>query len=207
MWIKILTVLLGLQPYYTDDEAPDARVERLTTIAKAIDYASARGTCSGAFEEWVECRPVWSGDQESLAAALIVVAQNESNLALHIHQGRCREHECDATIIRDAAGNRVRIHQARSMWQVHYCSLIREEWSNMNGTSLWATSDAAWASAKLLAGNRSRCKTTMGMFGGYGSGASCTSPGARSRAAQAERVASQIRLAQPSGVELLALAD
>lgn len=207
MWTQILTVLLTLQPYFGDQESPDERVERMVVIAKAIDYASARGTCSGAFEEWVECRPIWRSDQESLAAALIVIAQNESNLALHVHQGRCGPKECDAIMVRNAQGERVLYHQARSLWQVHYSSLIREEWPNMAGTSLWSTSDAAWASARMLAGHRRRCLTDTGMFGGYGTGGSCTSPSAQRRAAQTARVASQIRRSAKAPAEPVMVAS
>ena len=207
MWTQILTVLLTLQPYFGDQESPAERTERLEIIAKAIDYASARATCSGAFEEWVGCRPVWRGDRTSLAAALIVVAQNESNLALHVHQGRCKPKECDAIVDRNPQGERVVVHQARSLWQVHYSSLIREEWPNMAGTSLWATSDAAWASARMLAGHRSRCLTDTGMFGGYGTGGSCMSPSAQRRAAQTARVASQIRQAAKAPAEPLLVAS
>ncbi len=187
MWEAILVVLLGLRPCELDRETPEDRRARLEVVSQSVEYAAARATCSGAFAEWVECQPIWRRSRSELTALLVTVAYEESKLALHVHAGRCRDHECDAI----SSGGSI-VHRARSLWQVHYSPAFREEWENIPGTTLWQTSDAAWAATRVLAMGERRCGTVLGSLAGYLGLPNCRGEPALRRLVMAERIEREI---------------
>jgi hypothetical protein len=200
MWNAILTVLLGLQPHQYDAEEPPAeRAERMATIAKAIDYASSRVTCSGPWSE-VECDRRYPGSQVELASLLLAIGHMESGFAGPIQDGRCRDHECDAYRRSDGTV----AHRARSYWQVHRNSRLEEVWDEMVGIEQWPTNNSAWAAAIVLAGHRYRCKTVLGALSGYAGVPSCDWDSAQERATFAKRLAVKLRQAQRAPAPALA---
>jgi hypothetical protein len=193
MWQILLTILLGLRPYSLDQEAAPDRSARLETVAKAIEYASSRATCQGAFTAWAECSPIYHGARIELAALLLVMAQEESGLALHVHEGRCRPHECDAAMVRGQL-----VHRARSLWQVHYHPAFAEEWPNLAGTATWPTNDAAWAATVVLSLGDPR-RTLRTAVCNYLGAEDCRSPVVDHRLRLVWRYQAELRAALPGG--------
>jgi hypothetical protein len=187
MWHAILTVLLGLRPHSTDTETPAERAARMEVVARAIDYASARATCSGPWTE-VECSPIYRGSRLELASLLLALGIEESGFAERIHKNRCAPTECDAHRLRDG---RV-VHRSRSVWQVQHNQAIAAEWENATGTSTWQTFDAAWAATVVLSGSRLRCGSVTGAVSGYAGSPSCAWSGAPRRVALANRMGEAI---------------
>jgi hypothetical protein len=156
----IVTILIGLPAYYTDQEAPEEREARLRTIATAIATSCDEATCVSQGED---CVPVFSGTLNQCVAASITMGFWESRFAKHIHEGKCRsgyrskttgkwiKGECDEHVAFNVHGQMIgQVFTSRSMWQMKYDSLIADEWHGMNGTSQEATNLAAWAATKKL---------------------------------------------------------
>lgn len=183
MWRILLPILLEYSPHHLDLETEVERAARMEVIARSVDYAASRATCSCAFQEWVECRPVYDGTREELGSMLVAVARSESYLALHVHEGRCGTNECDAV-----SRSGTIVHRARSLWQVHFHQDFAEEWENMPGVTLWSTSDAAWAASVVLAMGKRRCGTRLGALTAYLGHYGCSSPEGTARLLAAETV-------------------
>jgi hypothetical protein len=193
MWRAILLTLLSLDPCYTDNEEPEAREERMTVVAKAIDYAASRATCSGAYAEYQECSRLYRGSRTELAAMLAGIGYEETRFSLHVHEGRCGETECDSVVTRDKRGQVVLVtHRARSPWQVHYNRFLGEVWGEMAGTSQWETANAAWAATVVLSWSKRRCRDRLGALSGYAGSRSCRWPGAPARLVFVERIEAQL---------------
>jgi hypothetical protein len=166
----VLSLLLGLPAHGLDAEDAAARQARLSTVARAIELASQRATCSGEFES-PDCQSIWSGETEDLSLLLVTQAWWESRLARHIHEGRCRVFECDA--FRSMRTGRIE-HRARTLWQLQRTSLVVDEWSKMVGADLESTYHAAWGATKVLARGYRACGTIAGSIGYYSGAGRCT---------------------------------
>lgn len=177
--VVLTTILMSLPSFYEDKESSQEREDRMTVIATAITNTAFEATCSINTEE---CVPVFNGTNQELAIGLVTVGFWESRFAEHIHKNKCRRGgedkngvwhrgECDEILFgkdgkvldkpQDLLVGR-RYFRARSMWQVQYENLIKEEWNRMIGkdkdgsdlfspTSLEATTAATWAATKKFA--------------------------------------------------------
>jgi hypothetical protein len=175
MWALLLKLALTLPVYKDDVDEPQAeRLERLTTIAKSIDSASARATCTG---EPAGCRRVWPGSRKELAVLLLLVANEETRLSKRVHADECRPYECDRGL-------------AKSPWQLHASTTLpRATWETIGGTDYESTSAAAWGAARMLSANRFRCGQLPGdwvelTLAGYATGLACEWAPAKGRAAR-----------------------
>ena len=90
----VLGLLSGLPAYHGDGETDEARRTRLDSPAEAIVEVART-----------------SDD----VVALVALAEAESRLAAHVHQGRCRPWECDGGL-------------ARGLWQNHEGSVAPAVW-------------------------------------------------------------------------------
>jgi hypothetical protein len=194
--------MLTFTPWYGDVESSQDRAARLHTIARAINHASLTAVCSPDApplpslvtsadendaddseenqEPVVEtaCKRLWNGEAKELAFLLLTQARYETNLALHVHQGKCRVHlgECD--------GGR-----AASLWQLQWGPhLPKEQWSQLSGTDLLATTHAAFEAARILSRARNYCGTTTGAIALFGTGRTCEHEPAKKRAAFMRRL-------------------
>lgn len=152
-----------------DTETSEARYERIETIAKAIDYASDRATCSGQFNT-PDCKKQSPFNKVGTAAVLLETAIQESRFAQNIHEGNCSKNECDSHKLKDGTV----AFKARTFWQLHESKIIEDEWDEMVGTSQEATNAAAWAAIKTLNSAYWTCGGTVdGMFSAYAGVSSC----------------------------------
>jgi len=159
--IGIAIILSQLPVPVIDRHEPD-RERRLQSIAIAIERASERATCTGAFA-LETCRPIASSATR-VAAELIVLAAAETDLRRNVHADECGPHECDASRYRVRGVIHIE-HKARSLWQLHRApSWSLEKWESLAGLSQEATNAAAWEAAKFMAGGHGACKTTAGAF-------------------------------------------
>jgi hypothetical protein len=122
---QVLDALRGLPCYYEDRDKPDEKAAQLKGVAFAIHRAS--------------------GGDAQIAALLIVIAFHESTLSIRIHQGLCKQNECDHG-------------KAASLWQLHESARIPlEEWKALAGEDPATTLKAAIATAQLLQALRHSC--------------------------------------------------
>jgi hypothetical protein len=181
--LYILFILVGLQPSYLDGETEEERVIRLSSVAIGIDVATARATCAEGYDV-PECEPIWPRTRRELAFLLITKAWWESRIARNVHENKCRRWtrddgievgECDYD-------NKRRIFKARTVWQMQRTRLSAPEWKVMVGTSVKATTAAAWAATKNLAYHHERCgETIIGAISGYSGAGHCRWRGAGRR--------------------------
>lgn len=185
---EILVVLmLGMPAYHLDKEPEAERRARLEVIAEAVVDASALATCTSPYAR-PGCGVLWRGSQRDLALLLVTQAYWESRLAKNIHEGRCRRFECDPHVNRRTG---LLEHRSRTMWQMQYNLLIAEEWDAMQGATLEATRNAAWAATKLLSRGFLTCRTIAGAISRYAGLGRCSWAGANGRVKHFE----QLRLA------------
>jgi len=186
----VLAVLLSLQPW-KGDKAEIGRADRMATIADAIVTSADDATCFRKSSQ--ECKVVWPGSREQLAATLIAIGWNESHFAAHVHALKCRKGECDEATVLGDGGKPVRIFRARSPWQVHRSSLTSAYWDEIKGDDLASTRAAARAAALLLSGSLARCGSLKGAIAGYATGSSCTWGNAAKRAKQSRDIEEKLR--------------
>ena len=176
-FIQFITmVLLSMVPSYGDKEPWDHRIQRMEIVAKAIDDASARATCSDLYAE-EKCKRLWPGSKRDLAMLLVTKGFWESGFAKNVHEGKCRPFECDASKVN---GNV--IHRARSPWQIQRTGLVtNEEYAKMKFASLESTTLAAIVATRYLAMGMGKCHTIPGAISIYGGAGVCNWPGAMGR--------------------------
>ena len=122
MFEALLSLLMGLTPWYGDVEAEKARETRLRVVATSIAAAAKTR-------------------QE--AVLLVTMGEFESHYALHIHEGRCGEHpksrkgECDYGL-------------AGSPWQLLRGKWNHSAWPGYIGVGAEPTGRAAKAALKPL---------------------------------------------------------
>lgn len=177
----ILLILLSLVPSYQDTENWQQRTARMTIIAHAIDDAASFQTCTGKYGNDQQCKRTWPYTKKELVMFLITIANEESHFARHIHEGNCKDHQCDPSI--NAKGEKY--FKARSLWQIQKTGFVKsdEEWKRMLGSSQEATTTAAHVAARIIRSGRLSCGTVKGVFSLY-AGIGCgnwDSPRARNR--------------------------
>ena len=154
----LLVVLLSLQGAYHDDETWIERTIRMGAAARAIDEVASRATCTTPYND-SECRRVWPRGKKELALLLITKGWWESRFAKNVHEGKCRNFECDA--VKDGSGNVT--HLARTPWQMHYTGFMKPgEWDAMVGTDFESTRTAAWAATRILSRGARLCHNVQG---------------------------------------------
>ena len=167
----ILSILMSIPSYYKDVETKEERENRMEVVATSISNVSRLATCTGPWEGNEGCKPMFKGTPRELATALVTIAYHESTFAKHIHEGNCRPKECDAISYYDhRQKKRVTYFRARSMWQMHRSSKIRNEWDSMVGTTQAATDSAALAATKIWSGCFSSSSNVLNAFKCYGGG-------------------------------------
>jgi len=186
--VAAIVAVLKSYPVAQIDLHEENRDEHINIMGQAIHYAGDRAACIG-----IEgpCKRI--AEPLQVVAELIVQAERESALASNVWSDECKPWECDPSKYR-ANGVVVIVHKARSPWQLHQNGWSAERWEVIRGPSLFATSQAAWESAKMFAGGHGRCKSTAGAFAALADGHSCTSKQSEDRAAEVERV--KVRLMQ-----------
>jgi len=175
--IKFITVvLLSMEPSYGDKEPWDDRTQRMEIVAKAIDDAAARATCSDPYA--VEtCKRLWPGSKRELALLLVTKGYWESRFAKNVHEGVCRPYECDASRVNGSV-----VHRARSPWQIQKTGLVsKEEYAQMKSSSLESTTMAAVVATRYLSVGMGKCHTIPGAIAIYGGAGSCNWKGALGR--------------------------
>lgn len=180
--IQYLTsLLLSLQPSYGDAETWDQRKARMERVAEAIEDAASKATCSDE-NETKDCVKIWSGDKKELAVLLVVQGSHESGFAKHVHEGRCRDYECDAE--KNENGKTVR-HRARSPWQLHKTGLVtHEEYSKMKSSDSESTKLSAHVAIRYLALGMKQCGTVNGALSIYAGVKGCNWAGSKIRVAR-----------------------
>ncbi len=175
-FVKFITLmLLSLEPSYGDKESWDARTERMTVIAKAIDDASSKATCSDVYAI-ASCQKTWKGSKKDLAILLVTKGYWESRFAKNVHEGKCGAKECDAILVN---GNIK--HKARSPWQIQRTLLVsKDEYSQMNSSTNESTTMSANIATRYLVVGMNTCHTIKGAIAQYG-GAGCNWSGADHR--------------------------
>jgi hypothetical protein len=195
MHAAILALLLSYAPWHEDAkrEAPGDRAARMAVLADGIHEATVRATCQGL----EPCTPIWPGPATELAAALARIGWFESRYASHVHAGRCRRYECDATKLKNG---RI-IFRATSTWQLQSSRLVpMAEWRTLAGTAQEPTSRAAWAAARVLAASYTRCAMPgqdglVGAVSLYATGRTCRWPRAAQRVSLIRRDAKRLAAA------------
>lgn len=180
--IQYLTsLLLSLQPSYGDAETWDQRKARMERVAEAIEDAASKATCSGE-NETKDCVKIWAGDKKELAVLLVVQGSHESGFAKHVHEGRCRDYECDAE--KNDNGKTVG-HRARSPWQLHKTGLVtHEEYSKMKSSDIEGTKLSAHVAIRYLALGMKQCGTVSGALSIYAGVKGCNWSGSKIRVAK-----------------------
>ncbi len=190
----LLLLMLGLPAPYHEHENVESRRARLGVIAQAITDASSRATCSDPRMAG-ECEKIWPGKQRDLALLLVTEAYWESRLALNVHEGNCREFECDPYRSRHGSV----VHRARTLWQMQYTRPIESEWNHMVGTDLASTRTAAWAAAKLLASAYRGCGSISGAISRLSGNGRCVWSGADRRIKLFEHLQRESERLNPQG--------
>jgi len=172
----ITTVLLSLQPSYGDGENWEQRQGRMEIIAKAIDDATSKATCTEKYNV-PGCEKIWNNDKKSLALLLVTKGYWESKFAKNVHEGKCRKYECDAYTVNGKVA-----HRARSLWQIQRTTLVnKDEYSKMNSSTFESTKMSAIVASRYLAEGMKKCNTIEGTIAVYGGAKTCTWVGAKQR--------------------------
>ena len=126
----------------------------------------------------------FSSDPLQIAAEVYTQGLFESSYWYRVHLGECLDKECDPEWRRGFGGEKIIVHNARTPWQLHRApAWTQEYWDGLEGTDFEATSEGAWAAAKLLASSRRRCGGSIeGAFAGYATGGFCFHVQAHKRA-------------------------
>lgn len=183
-------MLLGLPPHHLDHESAVDRQARLAVVASAISDSAKRAVCAEEYRT-EQCRPIWPGAELDLAALLVVQAYSESRLAKNVHEGRCRQYECDPVRVRTTGEVR---HRARSLWQIHDIAPVHEEWDVMVGADFESTRVAAWAAAKILSRGYRACGHIEGSITQYAGVNGCRWSEAARRGKLVSSLAARARL-------------
>jgi len=186
------SLLVSLPSYYSDHEAPPERAQRLYVIAEAVTSASAYATCTLDWSQAEWCTPIWpASERKELIVMEITQGFWESRFAKHVHEDHCGPDECDAIKLRDGSI----YHRARTPWQLQRTAYVAPYWNSMRGSSLVATTNAAYAAARVLSAARRRCGGKPELWiSGYGWGSCRVWGGARKRAAMYEALLRRGRL-------------
>lgn len=172
----IVSILLSLDPSYSDKETWAERTTRMEIIAEAIDDASSKATCEEKYNT-LDCKKKWINNRRSLTLLLITKGFWESKFAKNVHEGKCRPYECDSYTFN---GNT--FHRARSPWQIQRTGLVmKEEYDKMNSSTRESTVMSANVAVRYLAMGMNSCKTITGTMAIYGGAKSCNWDGVAPR--------------------------
>lgn len=172
MLLRILAVLMGTSPHYTDaEELPSERLSRLAPVAQQVDALTLRATCQGPWAER-ECRPIWGGSRRELAAAALALGREETWWAAYVGAGNCEEGPAGSRCDPDSEGR----PQARGYWQ-QWRAACPAIWATVPGSEEEVRAGVGCA-IRLLVSAYHRCRARAadpwaGAFSGY-AGASCT---------------------------------
>ncbi|MFA5053094.1 MAG: hypothetical protein WC565_03485 [Parcubacteria group bacterium] len=161
---SVMTMLLALPPAHADLDEQN-RSERVEVIASAISQATQRACCSGAYAS-EECSRLWAGSESSLAALIVTKGWWESRFALNVHLGECKPWECDAVKLSNGSV----MHLARTPWQFQRTAFSAPLWTDMVGTGIEPTRNAAWVAARILSHGMKSCKSIEGTIAWYATG-------------------------------------
>jgi hypothetical protein len=169
-------MILSLEPSYGDNEAWEARTERMKIVAHAIDDAANKATCSADYAI-PSCEKKWAGSKKELAVLLVTKGYWESRFAKNVHEGKCRAQECDAIVV----AGKIQ-HLARSPWQIQRApSLVSvEEYKQMNSATIEGTKVSANVATRYLSMGLNTCHNIKGAISMYG-GAGCNWEGSAGR--------------------------
>jgi hypothetical protein len=178
----ILVALLRL-PVFHEDLEEVGRIERMTTIAYAIESATIRATCGDAWPE-LGCRRIWKRSREELASLLVMKAWKETALCRRWHAGDCRGSECDHGT---SAG----------LWQLKPTPWMTEwPWDELAQTGFIPTAYSAWYAARILSCGLKTCGSVEGAVAIYATGSSCEWDEAAERVSLAVRIRRDIKRAR-----------
>lgn len=159
-----LLALLSLPPSYSDANEVD-RDARMRVIASAVSDASTKATCTESYST-PACVRIWDGTSKDLAALVLTKGWWESRYARNVHEGKCREHECDAVKLRNGDV----WHMARTPWQFQRTVFSEPVWTTFVGTDYEATRQAAWVATTILSRGMRACGSVQGAIAWYGIG-------------------------------------
>lgn len=182
--IKILATLFYLMSSQLGGTERETEIcnnaARMHVIAESVTTGSKRNICN---EEPIEEKICWKYNPEKLSFFVLMEGWYETKFERHIHEGKCRQHECDAVFRPTSSGKKVfSYHRARTPWQLHKTLYISsEEWRSMIGTDLTSTTTAATVAGRILSFTRNRCGSDLGAIGLYATGKTCRWSGAQGR--------------------------
>lgn len=173
---SLLAAALTFSSWHGDSETEEERFARLHTIAEAISIAAQNAVCMKGAPPLPElpgdaappststpCSLLWRGSARELSFLLLTQAYFETHLARHVHEGKCRVNlgECDGG-------------KATSLWQLQAgAHLSRSKWEKLSGTTLAATTHAAFEASRALSRGRNYCGSVRGAIGLYATGRTC----------------------------------
>jgi len=163
---------------------------RMEVIAEALDAGVENNLCQNpetlTKEQMKSC---WSGNPERLAWIMFTMGELESGYKYNIHAGQCSKHECDPVFRLLSNGEKKFVyHKARTSWQLHKTNFITDQqWEDMVGTSLEATTIAATIVGKELTSFRYTCGSDRGAISMYATGRMCNWVNAKSRLQKAKK--------------------
>lgn len=179
-------------PPATAEAVAAERAAFLTVLAEELASAAHEATCTGPWTEYVECRPIWPGSAQELAALTLAIGFHESRLDPRIQKGDCKAWsrtnvECDGIHLPDGSI----YFRAQSVFQLHgrFASpVVGLEW--------YAVRNAAKQAIRILAASRARCGKgpdwASGTFAAYAGTRTCSYRGAPARVATFRRIASRM---------------
>lgn len=153
----ILAWLLAQPRHSTDiDEPDDHRLTRMSFLAESIGIAS--------------------NGSRTMAAALLMLAREESGLRRDVQEGQCPPHLCDRG-------------RARSPFQLHRPpSVPHEVWIGWAGAEYGNVQAAAIQAASMLRAGAAKCRGIAGSFAYYATGGQCRYSAAEKREAMTREI-------------------
>lgn len=138
MFTTIVAILLSFKPSALDkDETIEARTQRFTVAAHAIEVVADKVTCTN---QPADCKPLYA-DKALVAGILVAQAYRESVLRRDVWLGTCaHKWECDKGL-------------AKGAWQLQQRTTdTEEEWQAFAGTEQVNFERAAWRTITLWIG-------------------------------------------------------
>lgn len=163
---------------------------RMEVLAESLDAGVQNNLCQNpealTKEQLKSC---WSGDPERLAWIMFTMGELESGYKENVHAGQCKTYECDPVYRLLSNGEKKFVyHKARTSWQLQKTDFITDQdWDNMVGTSLEATTIAATIVGKELTSFRYSCGSEKGAISMYATGRMCNWVGAKARLDKVEK--------------------
>ncbi len=177
---SVLAVALGLspstRPVKTDPGAAQAEREAfLTVLADGIGAAAEEYTCTGFWSGSEDCRRLWPGAPEELAALELTLGWWESKLDPEIQAGRCpvwgpapTQITCDGRLVGAVRPRWMRgiaqqtrwglvVHESVTVFQLK--PRTQHRYDEVTGTEPVPVYEASREAARILSGFRRNCRT------------------------------------------------